>query len=211
MRKLDKLAKPAVLNSKAQEWTDEYVRLAAAGEKNLPSRWRHKQIKEGVAEETTDRCAYCDSEMKAIHSGHVEHIDPRSIFPEKVVAWDNLTLACEQCNLSKKDYYSELVPLLNPFIDHPEDHLVFFGDLVMAKPGSDRGLISVQKLKLYRNDLITQRRRRIETVMSYIERWTNAEGQDVKSVLLEIIHEDFHSGPYKNSVKSLLVQLAVPI
>lgn len=208
LRKLEKLSKPSILVEKGDEWTREYLE-AKSGDKRPPSRWRHHQIKDSVSKETSDRCAYCDSEMKSVHFGHIEHIVPRSAVPEKVVEWENLTLACEQCNNAKSDYYSQVAPIINPYLDEPSEHLIFLGDMVVARPTSDRGIVTVQKLGLLRKDLTESRKSRIQAVLSLVRNWSTASDPEIKQTLLEIIIDDYQNGAYKNSVRAVLLECEV--
>jgi hypothetical protein len=210
VRRLSKAPKPDVLEGNAEKWTSDY--LAAVGDpaiKTKPTPWKHKNIKDALAVETSDRCAYCDGEMKAYYPGDVEHILPKSLFPEKVVEWENLTLACYWCNNEKKDWYSAHNPLLNPYDDDPEEHLLFWGDLVLAQPGSLRGEVTVRQLKLYRQELVLARRERIEAVHQMVSNWAKAPEGEVADVLRGFILEDYEEGAFKSSVRGLLVQFKV--
>ncbi|MCX2710796.1 HNH endonuclease [Mycolicibacterium sp. J2] len=204
MRPLVKRPKPEILEQNEQAWTTEYVDAVRTGQRPFPSRWRREEIKSTLVVETSGRCAYCESDMLSVHYGHVEHIRPRKAYPELVVRWDNLTLACEKCNGAKKDFYSDATPLLNPYVDDPTEHIVFHGHLVFAKPGSDRGVLTIRKLKLHRKDLTDQRQYRLEHVMTLIDLWSRATDPDVKEELLDSIVVDYRDGPYQMVVKPIL-------
>lgn len=203
MRRLDKLDKPQVLETNEAAWTTEYAEYLANGEKP-PSRWRHPEIKASLSTETNERCAYCDSVMAVVNFPHVEHILPKSKFPDLVVFWRNLTLVCERCNNQKLDYYSDVTPLLDPYEDDPHEHLLFLGHLVVPRPGSDRGLMTVQRLGLARQALTSQRLQRVEHLLSLIDNWARAEPEDVKAELLSIIAEDVETGPYQNTAYAIV-------
>lgn len=203
MRRLVKLQKPEVLVTNESAWTVEYVEKVTNGEKP-PTRWRHPEIKATLSDETNERCAYCDSVMAVVNFPHVEHILPKSKFPDLVVAWQNLTLVCEKCNVNKLDYYSDITPLLDPYNDDPHEHLLFLGHLIVPRPGSDRGLMTVQRLGLSRQALTSQRLQRVERLLSLIENWARAESVDVKAELLSIIAEDVKTGPYQNTAYAIV-------
>lgn len=211
MRRLVKAPKPQILVEKETPWTQEYLALLSAGAKKLPSRWRHPEIKATLAFETTDKCAYCDSTMAVVNFPHVEHIRPKARFPELVVTWENLTIVCERCNNEKLDYWSDSTPLLNPYEDNPDDHLLFIGDLIMPRPGSDRGLMTVQKLGLSRQHLISQRLERVKAVLSFVESWARAKAEDVRQEILAIITEDVQNGPYQKNVLAVLKQCGIDL
>lgn len=210
MRRLTKQPKPAILAKNEETWTREYIE-AKAEAKKTPARWRHKQIRSALTIETSDRCAYCDSEMRVVHYGHIEHMLPRAHYPDLVVAWDNLTLACEKCNGTKLDFHSANNPLINPYVDEPKDHLMFLGDLVLPVPGSDRGRMTVEKLALSRKDLVDARHARIKEVHSLVENWRRAQDEDVKAVLLDIIIDNYRNGAYQATIEDVLDKCGISV
>jgi hypothetical protein len=108
----------------------------------------------------------------------VEHILPKSRFPHLVVNWENLTIACQICNTEKGDYYNNEVPLLNPYVDDPADHLVFLGPIIRAKVDNLRGRRTVDRLKLQRVPLFLERAKRIDLINRLIHLWEVSEGED---------------------------------
>ncbi|MGW4125199.1 HNH endonuclease [Nocardia sp. NPDC004711] len=209
MRRLTKGPKPSILERNEHKWTEEYKKAVADSVKNKPSRWRHREVKAALRIETDNRCVYCDSEMAAVYPGDVEHLAPKSIFPELVVDWKNLTLACWECNNTKLDYHSESLPLINPYEDDPRDHFLFLGPMILPRPGSNRGVISVRKLNLSRLDLVERRRDRIESVHSLLTSLAAASEPELKETLRDIIIEDYEKGPYKATVHGLLVTAGI--
>ncbi|ORA17078.1 hypothetical protein BST16_05270 [Mycobacterium asiaticum DSM 44297] len=149
--------------------------------------------------------------MAIVNYPHVEHIWPKSDFPHLVVAWSNLTLICEICNNTKLDFYSLASPLLNPYEDDPDDHLIYLGHLIMPAPGSDRGLLTVKYLGLSRQPLADQRYNRIKAVLSLVDSWKRASGTAVKDALFAMIVEDASNGPYQKTVLATLRQCGIDL
>ena len=59
------------------------------------------------------RCAYCEDSL----ADEVEHIRPKSFFPEYVFVWENYLLACGPCNGPKGNRYGVLNGgLVNEFV-----------------------------------------------------------------------------------------------
>ena len=100
--------------------------------------YRHQEVKTSIVEETAEKCAYCESKITHVYWGDVEHIKPKNQFPENRLDYENLTLECAIRNNKKSDYYNEEAPLLNPYEDTPEDHLVGLGPLLWQRNGSPR-------------------------------------------------------------------------
>lgn len=144
MRKIKKLAKPQVLIDNAKEWTEEYCICLNNGKKpsqEIASRYNEPTIKNTLEKETFGKCAYCESKFKHVTYGDIEHILPKNkeARPDLYVEWDNLTLACEQCNRSGKGtYYDPNMPLINPYKDEPIEHFQDIGPLIFPKLGDLR-------------------------------------------------------------------------
>ena len=170
MRKIKKTPKPQVLIDHAKEWTTEYCACLNAGNKpsdTVANRYNHPEIKTALEKETHEKCAYCESKIKHISYGDIEHILPknRDARPDLYVEWANLTLSCEQCNRSgKRTYYNPKLSLVNPYTDAPEDFLHDIGPLVMPIPGNDRAIVTEKVLKLNRSTLVERRTERIMMV-----------------------------------------------
>ncbi|MFC8521532.1 MULTISPECIES: HNH endonuclease [Micrococcaceae] len=208
MRALKKLPAPEVLVANQQVWTERYLAAKEAKAK-LPNVWGHDQIRDALERETDSRCAYCDSHMSQVTYAHIEHYKPRSTYPELVVDWDNLTVACPRCNSSKSDTFSEDLPFITPFSDIPDDHFVFFGDLVLS-PASQRGEYTIQVLGLNHEDLVAARRRRLQSIIQLAKAWFDAP-ELLKPGVLGEIRRQLDEGEYVASVRSLLQSLKIPL
>ena len=125
---LEKTAIPKVLADNASNWTKEYCACLAMGDipdNKLASAYNNPTIKRALEIETSGKCVYCESKVKHNSHGDIEHILPKNkdARPDLCFSWENLTLACGQCNQSGKgDYYSVAIPLINPYVDYPEKH-----------------------------------------------------------------------------------------
>jgi uncharacterized protein (TIGR02646 family) len=99
MRVLTKSDTPAVLISSATAWTAEYLESLRTGRPTTP--WRHSDVVGALGGETFGKCAYCEAIIADVSYPHVEHMCPKSVRPDLVVKWDNLTIACTRCNTEK--------------------------------------------------------------------------------------------------------------
>lgn len=173
MIKINKFPKPAVLVANEGAWTDEYIRFKngdAAVPKAAQFRYRHPDLKEALREEASDKCIFCESKISHVFPGETDHIIPVSKKIEYVVKWDNLGYVCKECNRFKSNYHDDNLPLLNPFVDDPKDYLIFFGPLVLAKTGKNRGQITAELLQLSRAALVERKKERIEKVKALLDR-----------------------------------------
>lgn len=193
MIKIEKNQKPQVLIDNEKEWTKEYLNALSGKVKlndSIKNRYNHKDIKKALEKETYGKCAYCESKIKHITYGDIEHILPKNkdARPELYVNWENLTLSCETCNRTYKgDYYEPSDPLINPVEDDPEKHLVATGPFIYPFPKSRKGEVSVNILRLNRSGLWERRKERIEQVLVLVKQWEKEANQRYKNILYEQI------------------------
>lgn len=138
--------------------------------------------------ETSQKCAYCESKYRHVDFGDVEHIKPQAHFPSLALDYDNLTLSCAVCNNSKLDYYSPTDPLLDPYTDDPSQHLIGCGSLLWHS--SDRGLKTIEIIKLNRKELLEKRFERMNVISALVDRYRRAADQVHKDVIMEAIRQE---------------------
>lgn len=192
---LKKLGEPSVLKDNKAQWTQEYVDAKAADNVSdaIKYRYRHPEIKVQIRAETSDKCAYCESKVTHTYPGDIEHIVPHSIFHNLIVEWSNLTLACGECNRRKRDYFSNEEPLINPYIDNPEEHLYVVGTLIFGKPGNSKGRFAELRLELNRGELIERRFERIKSLRNLAEGYANQPAGALKELLRRELLKEIES------------------
>ena len=218
MIKISKTAKPQVLIENAPTWTKEYCDCLKAGKepsKEIKYRYNHPKIKQALEKETHGKCAYCESKIKQVAYGDIEHILPKNknACPELYVEWSNLTLACEQCNRAGKGtYYDPNLPLVNPYTDSPDDYLRDFGPLIMPLPGNDRGIATEKVVKLNRGALVERRIERITSIETLLQRWVKETNPTLKKLLEDELHDEYSKEKeYSSTVKSFLKGNGFPV
>jgi uncharacterized protein (TIGR02646 family) len=81
----------------------------------LAGNYKFPENKEALISASHSKCAYCESKVDHVYPGDVEHLKPKSIFPELEFSWPNLGYVCSVCNNSKNDFYSTTTPLIDPY------------------------------------------------------------------------------------------------
>lgn len=190
MRSLEKLPKPEVLELNGQDWLDDYLSEKTNSTKRY--RYRHPDIKQRLKEETGFKCVYCESKIGHNSPGDVEHKIPSSKDESRHFDWDNLTIACTECNRRKNDYYEEGEEFLDPYSDDVEQWLEHHGPLVYWKAGNARAEITIRKLELNgesRAQLIFRKIEKLDALANLVERWNSEENETLKSLLFLQIKE----------------------
>lgn len=218
MRKIRKLKKPQVLVINAAKWTQEYCVCLSIGQepsKEIATRYNEPTIKTTLEQETYGKCAYCESKIKHITYGDIEHILPKNknARPDLYVEWSNLTLACEQCNRSgKKTYYNPQLMLINPYIDDPEEHFNDIGPLVMPILGDDRAYVTRNILKLDRPPLVERRTERIMSVEPLLRSWKKEQNPIMKDVIEQQLHDEYaEDKEFSSTIKAYLKANGFPV
>ncbi|PEP78615.1 HNH endonuclease [Bacillus toyonensis] len=213
MIRLKKEKIPDVLEVNGGEWTRQYMEYFNSGEKipnSLKSKYAHPSIKEALLKETKGKCAYCESSFIATDYGDIEHIEPKSKVPSKIFEWNNLTIACGKCNLSKRDYLNAKLPLLNPYIDEPEKEIRFIGPIIFA--GSKRGKMTIKKLQLDRIELYERRRAYINSIQPLIDFYFSADEHELKKLLYEqLLEYTEENKEYVSMIKSIIKTIDSPV
>lgn len=98
--------------------------------------WNKEFIKNRLLEMSNGKCAY--SEIKLQEEGkymEVEHFLPKSVYPDKVVEWDNLLPVSKFCNIKKGD---KTHPIVHPVLDEPKEHLYMIDAMIFGKTQKGR-------------------------------------------------------------------------
>lgn len=193
------------------------------------------------------KCAYCES---VIDFGDVEHfrpkggargLDGKSFYPDcywwLAYDWDNLLLACETCNQSKRDFFPvsdedkraspedrgsklEREPrlLLDPCgPENPEEEILYTrdGEIVGI---TERAEVTIKVLSLNREDLRYKRRERVQAAERLIELLaSDPDNQNAEENLREMAAGDAaYAGLVRFLLReadltSLIPEAAVPI
>src|SRR5208283_227039 len=120
MIKITRSAKPPLLNRKAEQWRDEFLNARRKKDRaRAEAKYHHSEIKDALIALFHGKCAYCESFIRNVDYGHIEHFRPKSIYPKLTFEWTNLLLACGICNGAehKGDKFPDPAaggPLVNP-------------------------------------------------------------------------------------------------
>jgi uncharacterized protein (TIGR02646 family) len=150
------------LNDRRTAYRD--ARLNGDPVKHFLDSYRDARVKSALLDETHDKCAYCESQYRAVSFGDVEHILPRVNDLERVLDYENLTLACSVCNNVKSDYEDPAMSLLDSYDDTPERRLTALGSTILPRPGTDadkRALNTIAVFRLNERTPLQERRQKI--------------------------------------------------
>ena len=118
MIKLSQNPKPIELTEELQaQLTDEFKKDK---KRNV---WNKSFIRKGLLAESNNKCAYCECLVGEGHKEmHVDHFHYKDKYENEVVKWENLLPSCPHCNKNKSTHDTYSHPIINPFIQNPQDY-----------------------------------------------------------------------------------------
>ena len=158
MRNVTRSTTPATLAAHATQWTEELLQWidanpTASVPEALIRRYAQDDVREALRTMYRDQCCYCEGRIKDVSYDHIEHRRPKSKFRDTVFAWNNLHLACQKCNTTKGEKWTEAASILDAAVDSVEDHLTYETTEIglLRWPRSQRGTTTVEHAGLNRD------------------------------------------------------------
>lgn len=186
MRNLNKGQQPDVLKNNEETWLKDIEETEKLGEKPTKTqlgRYNHPDVKAALLSETYEKCAYCESKLRHISYGDIEHVVSKDKSPQLRFNWDNLTIACDVCNTKK----SSKLGILDPYRDKPEEQLFFTGPTIFAREGHDAALYTELTMELNRIQLVERRVKVIERIISLVRTAKKIVDPTIRQALIDDI------------------------
>lgn len=162
----------------------------------FPAIWGKQ--KESIAALSHRKCAYCEGPINAPRAAHVEHFNPKALFPSLAYEWTNYFLGCPGCNGAKSDKWPERGGYPRPDRGDPTRHFVFAEDgTVTAKRPRSSAERMLKDFDLYREWLSDERKQNIEKMLKLLN---EAVG----------LFEDGHEKQGRRLAKTLLGTIDAP-
>ena len=91
---------------------------------NHKSVWKKSYIVEALLEMSHSKCCYseCRLDEKSNYM-EVEHFYAKSLYPDKVIEWENLFPSSKKCNTTKGNLDVVAIPIIHPVLDNPKEHI----------------------------------------------------------------------------------------
>lgn len=197
MIKLEKGDEPKILSDNAVSWTKAITDKIDAGLKITDadkSRYNNPAIKSALVSETGGKCAYCESKIRHVAPGDIEHIIPKSAVPQLWFEWINLTIACSECNRRKWDHVGDDTDFVDPYDVDPEDHFWHLGAMIFPAPGSESGISTERLLELNRADLLERRGDRLSGLMRHLSLIEKTVNLGARAILVQDFLREAESG-----------------
>ena len=211
MIKLHKGAEPGILARNASRWTSTVIDSIDAGRSPTRSernRYNHADIKQSLLAETHSKCAYCESKLRHVTYGDVEHVVPKSDDPRKWFDWHNLTIACDVCNTNKSKSPVDENSFIDPYDVDPEEHFWQLGSMICARPGCDAAALTERLMDLNRAELVERRSERIKSLMRLLDSVMRCTDPRLRTLLWEELALECRSHNEYAALARSIVELA---
>lgn len=143
---LRRLPKPAVLCEKEDEWRQKYLERRRDNPRLRPSdkQYGHAEIRAALAAMSHQKCFYCEGKPSRLTVDHAIEVEEA---PERAFDWDNLYLACDDCQNKLSNRLLPVSDCADPCSSFdPDEHFAFDDDLIRSM--SPRGDSTVRKYRL---------------------------------------------------------------
>ncbi|MGM0239464.1 HNH endonuclease [Enterococcus sp. AZ103] len=121
--------------------------------------WNKRYIKDSLLLMSHEKCAYCEAPL--VEPGtymEVEHFYPKSLYPDKVVDWNNLLPSCKSCNSAKGSFDPNVEPIIDPSNRNPRDYISLKRYSLVGKNSVGKSTIATLNLNDIDRLLLTRMR-----------------------------------------------------
>lgn len=182
MRHIERLPIPGILASKHMEWQQKYDEKLKSqpGARPDSSKYAHKDIRRQLMSMSYGKCFYCES-ILSNKPKEVDHFIEVAVDRSKAYSWDNLYLACLNCNDKIPHNKISVNDALDPCRDSDETikaNISFDNEFIVTVPGSPLGLNTIKKFRLNDEQLDNKR-----------AKWLNHIERQLRQILCDMIDE----------------------
>ena len=162
MRYIKRLQIPDKLRDNQVKWQADFDAKRAIDPKARPvsSRYAHDTIKAKLMCMSHNKCFYCEGSVQD-KPYDVDHYIEVAIDPSKAYDWNNLYIACKNCNYKEPHDSIAINEALNPCEDQDDEiraNVSFDKEMMFPINGSEKGEKTIKKFKLNSDTLVSLRR-----------------------------------------------------
>jgi len=167
MHKVDRLAQPESLKKNAKKWTVDLLAEVPNHStfndipRKFVDKYRQEDVKQTLHEMFEGQCCFCESPIGVQVFERIEHLIPKSKFPQLCFEGCNLNYSCEVCNSKKYkgDKWDDENPILDPTFDEIKNYLEIDIDTakILSINNDLRAKTTIEHTGLNREGLIERR------------------------------------------------------
>ncbi|HII91194.1 MAG TPA: hypothetical protein HA262_03245 [Methanosarcina sp.] len=201
--------------------------------------WRSQLL-----EDQHNKCCFCESRFLHVSAGDVEHFRPKGGYKQSVsdslqkpgyywlaYEWDNLLIACENCNrIEKKNLFPLLNPenratkenkdidaerpiFINPWKEDPENFIEFHCEIPIGIDSEGRGTQTIELLNLDKNKVLSEIRAEklyiISTIIEKIEKYGEniPNPKDIEYIVKSLDESSAYAGMIRSNFEDKINEI----
>ncbi len=162
MRHIERLNIPGILERNHLKWQSELDAKRMVNPKARPdsSKYAHKEVRNQLLSMSHNKCFYCEGSVTD-RPKEVDHYVEVAADPSKSFDWNNLYMACQNCNDKVPHTRIPVSEALDPCSDSDEEiksNISFDREIVFPVMNSTKGRNTIKKFRLDTDLLNSQRR-----------------------------------------------------
>jgi len=168
MRHIKRLPVPQILSDRGNLW------LQAMIDKNLlrpdPSKYGNPAIRRDLNSMSSTKCFYCETNLKGLIK-EIDHFIEVKVNRDLSYIWENLYLACTNCNDKFDENVISTNACLNPCIHSDEEiqqELTFIDEVILPRNNSQMGRLTITKYRLDTESLDFLRMKQLQIVTKLV-------------------------------------------
>ncbi|MBN1962394.1 MAG: hypothetical protein JW841_15785 [Deltaproteobacteria bacterium] len=211
---LTRLPCPEPLASNADKWTKEFIAKRQIDKKERPQkkRYAHNQIIDQLAAMSSQKCFYCECKLifdtnTQGYGGEetVDHYIEVCVNPSKAYEWCNLYLCCRGCQNKIRENSLSVSECLDPCgTSDPSDHLIFDDEIIRSRNNSTKGIATIKKYKLNRENLAYKRLKQLNEFGKLLYEIYNRQIKEQRQTMIKEELEALHSFAQPDHAYSLM-------
>ena len=145
---LTRLPEPKILVQKKAEWLNKFLQSGYARPSNTT--YGHTEIRRDLDTISHHKCFYCERLLRGVPK-EIDHYIEITCDRTEAFKWENLFLACSNCNDKIPHNVIPVGDALNPFLhtnEQIEEHVTFNSEVIRIKNDSLLGNRTIKKYRL---------------------------------------------------------------
>ena len=143
--------------------------------KKLIRGYKNNETQESLFNSSHNKCSYCEIIPYSSYL-EIEHFEPKELYKERALDWNNLLPSCTNCNKKKGLHDTRNYPIINPYELDPEKYFEYSWFSIkpsITSPDMELSNRTIQVCKLNRKKLRLARIEIISTLEDYKETLAN--------------------------------------
>ena len=138
--------------------------------KKLIKGYKNSETQASLFSSSHNKCSYCEIIPYSSYL-EIEHFEPKELYKNRALDWDNLLPACTICNKKKGVHDTLNYPIINPYELNPEEYFIYTWLSIKPSDTSPDFELSERTIKVCKLNRLMLRYARVE-IIDTLENYT---------------------------------------